>query len=165
MADEWYYSHDGERHGPVLVQQIKEMAAAGQLRAGDLVWQTGMADWTAAGNVPGLLPPPSVPPPVVTGGAATAGVGPVVDAEAIRAAGGTKIAAAICGIVIGGLGIHKFILGYSTAGVIMLLVSLLTCGIGYPVMHIIGLIEGIIYLTKSDEEFYQTYVLGKKEWF
>jgi hypothetical protein len=29
----------------------------------------------------------------------------------------------------------------------------------------IGLIEGILYLTKSDEEFYRTYVLGKKEWF
>ncbi|MEX0716039.1 MAG: hypothetical protein WD066_05605 [Planctomycetaceae bacterium] len=29
----------------------------------------------------------------------------------------------------------------------------------------IGLVEGIIYLTKSDEEFYQTYIVGKKEWF
>jgi hypothetical protein len=39
-----------------------------------------------------------------------------------------------------------------------------TC-IGYPVMHVIGFIEGIIYLTKSDAEFYQTYVVQKKEWF
>jgi TM2 domain-containing membrane protein YozV len=63
------------------------------------------------------------------------------------------------------LGIHKFILGYSTAGVIMLLISLLTCGLGYPIMHLFGLIEGIIYLTKTDEEFVATYVTNKREWF
>ena len=76
-----------------------------------------------------------------------------------------RIAAGICGIVIGSLGIHKFILGMTTPALIMLLVTVLTCGIGGAVMGIIGLIEGIIYLTKSDEEFYQTYVVGKKAWF
>ena len=69
------------------------------------------------------------------------------------------------GILLGTLGIHKFILGYTTAGVIMLLVSVLTCGIGAFPMHVIGIVEGIIYLTKSDEEFYQTYGVEKKEWF
>ncbi|HUB68482.1 MAG TPA: TM2 domain-containing protein [Candidatus Methylacidiphilales bacterium] len=76
-----------------------------------------------------------------------------------------KLAAGLLGIFLGSLGIHKFILGYSKAGIIMLLVSLLTCGIGATVMGIIGLIEGIIYLTKSDEEFVATYINGKKEWF
>ena len=76
-----------------------------------------------------------------------------------------KIAAGILGILLGGLGIHKFILGYSTAGVIMLLISLLTCGFGYPIMHLFGLIEGIIYLTKTDQEFVATYVTNKREWF
>lgn len=36
---------------------------------------------------------------------------------------------------------------------------------GAPVMAVISLIEGILYLTKSDAEFYQTYVQNKKEWF
>jgi TM2 domain-containing membrane protein YozV len=76
-----------------------------------------------------------------------------------------KVAAGICGILLGGMGIHKFILGYTQAGLIMLLVNLLTCGIGGIVMHIIGIIEGIIYLTKTDEEFVRTYVDGRKEWF
>lgn len=76
-----------------------------------------------------------------------------------------KIGAAICGILIGALGIHKFILGYSTAGMIMLLVTVLTCGMGGMVMGVIGLVEGIIYLTKSDEEFYDTYIRNKKPWF
>lgn len=76
-----------------------------------------------------------------------------------------KIAAGVCGILLGALGIHKFVLGYSTEGLIMLLVSILTCGLAAPVVGIIGLIEGIIYLTKSDEEFYNTYIVGKKAWF
>ena len=78
---------------------------------------------------------------------------------------GKKIACGVCGIILGTLGIHKFILGYTTEGLVMLLVSILTCGIGSPVMGIIGLIEGIIYLTKSDDEFYNTYIASKKGWF
>jgi TM2 domain-containing membrane protein YozV len=70
-----------------------------------------------------------------------------------------KIIAGVLAIVLGGLGIHKFILGYTQEGIIQLIIGF--CGVGY----IIGLIEGIIYLTKSDEEFYQTYQVGKKGWF
>lgn len=68
-------------------------------------------------------------------------------------------------ILLGSLGIHKFYLGYTKSGVIMLLVSLLTFGIGAAVMEVIGIIEGIIYLTKTDQEFYQTYEAQQKEWF
>lgn len=84
---------------------------------------------------------------------------------AIKKAGSDKIVAGICGMLLGSLGVHKFILGYTTAGVIMAAVTLLTCGMGGIVMGPIGLIEGIIYLTKSDEEFYETYVLDRKDWF
>ncbi len=80
-------------------------------------------------------------------------------------AGGKKLAAGLCAILIGGFGIHKFILGYTTAGIIMLLVTLLTCGIGGLAMYVISIIEGITYLTRSDEDFYRTYIVGKKEWF
>ncbi len=73
--------------------------------------------------------------------------------------------AGLLGILIGGLGIHKFYLGYQKEGLIMLLVTVLTCGFGWAVMGIIGLIEGIIYLTKSDEEFVETYITNKKGWF
>ena len=77
-----------------------------------------------------------------------------------------KIPAGICGILLGGFGVHKFILGYTGAGIIMLLVSVLSCGTVYPVMHIIGLIEGIIYLTKTDDEFVRLCTwMGGKEWF
>ncbi len=76
-----------------------------------------------------------------------------------------KIAAGVCGILLGALGIHKFILGYTTQGIIMLLVTVLTLGFAGFVMGIIGLIEGIIYLTKSDADFVATYVVGKRGWF
>lgn len=76
-----------------------------------------------------------------------------------------KILCGIMGILFGAFGVHKFILGYTKEALIMLLVSVLTCGVGATVMAIIGLIEGIIYLTKSDEEFKATYVQGHKGWF
>ena len=47
----------------------------------------------------------------------------------------------------------------------MLAVTVVTCGVGWAVMGLIGLIEGILYLTKSDEEFVETYVTNKKGWF
>ena len=80
-----------------------------------------------------------------------------------------KMAAGICGILLGGFGVHKFILGYNTEGVIMLAAwvvgMFLTCGIASIAVGIVGLIEGIIYLTKSDEEFVRTYIQNKKAWF
>jgi TM2 domain-containing membrane protein YozV len=72
-----------------------------------------------------------------------------------------KIVAGILGILLGGLGIHKFYLGYQKEGIIQLIIGICTCGIG----GIIGLIEGIIYLTKSDEDFVATYITNKKGWF
>lgn len=74
-------------------------------------------------------------------------------------AGGKKIAAGICGILLGAFGVHRFILGDVTGGIIRILLSFVCLG------GIIGLIEGIIYLTKSDQEFYQTYMVEKKAWF
>jgi predicted Zn finger-like uncharacterized protein len=67
-------------------------------------------------------------------------------------------------ILVGALGIHKFVLGNNTPGLIMLLVSLLTCGIGWPVMMVVGMLEGVRYLRMSDAEFYQTYIVAKKAW-
>ena len=95
--------------------------------------------------------PPAPPPPSAPGAAG--------------ASNGNKIAAGVCGILVGCLGIHKFILGMTAPGLIMLLVTVLTCGMAWPVMQIIGLIEGIIYLTKTDAEFHQIYEVSKRPWF
>ncbi|GGP01063.1 hypothetical protein GCM10010992_00410 [Cloacibacterium rupense] len=71
-----------------------------------------------------------------------------------------KVLAGVLAILLGGFGVHKFILGYTKEGIIQLILGL-ACGVG----ALIGLIEGIIYLTKSDEDFYNTYQVGKKGWF
>lgn len=76
-----------------------------------------------------------------------------------------KLTAGLLAILLGSLGIHKFVLGYKTEGLIMLLGTLLTCGIAAAVFGVIGLIEGILYLVKSDEEFVRTYIQNKKGWF
>src|SRR5262245_28773858 len=72
-----------------------------------------------------------------------------------------KITAGICAILVGWLGVHKFILGYTTEGIIQLVLGVLTCGL----TNIISIVEGVIYLTKSDEEFVRTYIQNKKGWF
>ena len=72
-----------------------------------------------------------------------------------------KLVAGLLGIFLGFFGVHKFYLGYNKEGIIQIVVSCVTCGFG----SVIGLIEGIIYLTKTDDEFVETYVVGRKGWF
>ena len=78
-----------------------------------------------------------------------------------------KIAAGLFGIFLGWLGIHKFYLGFTTPGILMLLAGTLGWILVFPpfVAGLFGLIEGIIYLTKSEEDFYQTYEVRRQQWF
>ncbi len=83
-----------------------------------------------------------------------------------------KIPAGICGILFGQFGIHKFIMGFPRAGLVMLGVTV----VGYVLacihvgvwmiaaMHLIGFIEGVIYLVKNDSDFYRDYVVRRQEW-
>jgi TM2 domain-containing membrane protein YozV len=152
---------DGRQYGPVSADEIRRWLSENRANAQTLVQAEGALEWKPLGSLPefagafAAVPPPIAPPPAI----------------ASRAAG--KIPAGVCGILLGSLGIHKFILGYTGAGLIMLLVSvvvpMITCFtfgfLGTAAMHLIGLVEGIIYLCKSDEEFVRTYVDGRKEWF
>lgn len=54
----------------------------------------------------------------------------------------SKVAAGILGILVGGLGIHRFYLGYVGIGILQIVVTILTCGAG----SIWGFIEGILIL-------------------
>lgn len=162
MAGDWYYLIDGEQIGPVPTADLKELAETGVLHPSDLVWKEGMPDWKPAAQVPGLLS--AQPPPVRPGMHRPSAYDYDEDRE-YRHFVNNKIAAGLCGILLGSLGIHKFLLGMTTPGVIMLLITLLTCGMGGAVTGVIGMIEGIIYLTKSDEEFYELYAIEKREWF
>ena len=72
-----------------------------------------------------------------------------------------RIVCGVLAILLSGLGIHRFILGDVVGGILRILITLATCGFG----SLIGLIEGIIYLTKSDADFIAIYQIGKKSWF
>ena len=93
--------------------------------------------------------------------------------EATKSGENKKLLAGLLAIFVGYFGVHKFILGYNKEGFILLggfIIGVLTyCFIiGIFIIMAVGivsLIEGILYLTKSDEEFYQTYQVGKKPWF
>jgi TM2 domain-containing membrane protein YozV len=83
---------------------------------------------------------------------------------------GTKqLLAGYCGIILGGFGLHKFVLGYTSEGFIMLVISIvggyLTYGVTLLIMQLVGLIEGMIYLNKTHEEFVNTYFVHKQGWF
>jgi TM2 domain-containing membrane protein YozV len=194
-----YYVADGTtQRGPFTEQELAGMA----LRPDTLVWHEGMPQWEPAGDVPALKPllgqPASVPLPSLnrapaespdqnTGAAQPAAPLPMGYASPqyypppYDPATSKKVAAGVCGILLGGLGIHKFILGLTSGAVTMLCITLagglagMGCACFFPplfllafgpvVMHIIGLVEGIIYLTKSDQEFYQLYIVQRRQWF
>ncbi|HHY85422.1 MAG TPA: DUF4339 domain-containing protein [Verrucomicrobia bacterium] len=152
---------DGQAYGPVDANQIRRWIEENRARGDTLVQAEGTGEWKPLRSFPEFAafitnaPPPFAPPP-----------GPMQSWPSPYAArASTKIPAGVCGILLGTLGIHKFILGYTGAGLIMLLLTLVTCCVGAIVTYPIGLIEGIIYLTKTDEEFVRTYVDGRREWF
>lgn len=99
--------------------------------------------------------------PVDTGYQPMQSVNPVAVADWKAMGADKKIPVGICAILLGYLGVHKFILGYTTEGIIQLALGIVTCGL----TSIVSIIEGIIYLTKSDEEFVRTYIQNKKGWF
>ncbi|HEX5221119.1 MAG TPA: NINE protein [Verrucomicrobiae bacterium] len=144
---------DGREYGPVSAEQLRDWIEQGRVSLQTQARLEGGTEWKSLSGFPEFSTNPGVPP--------------LLAARDERAS--TKLAAGICGILLGSLGVHKFILGYTGAGLIMLLVTLVagvfTCGISSWAMMIIGLIEGILYLTKSDAEFIRTYLEGRKEWF
>jgi len=71
-----------------------------------------------------------------------------------------RVVCGVCAILVGWLGIHRFLLGDTTGGIIRI-----ALGLCFGIGALLGLIEGIIYLTKTDADFVQTYQVGKKAWF
>jgi TM2 domain-containing membrane protein YozV len=79
-----------------------------------------------------------------------------------------RVTAALLAFFLGMLGIHKFYMGKTTAGVIMLCCTLfgwILLFIPWFVIGTIAFIEFIIYLVTTDEDFQQKYIEGDKAWF
>lgn len=156
----YYMAYGMMQRGPFPMTDL-----VGQgVRPETLVWKEGMDQWRRADEVEELIFAGIVTPPLPQSAAAMA-PHPVPIAPPYNPPSSNRIAAGVCGILLGSFGVHKFILGRVGAGVIMLLATLLSCGWLGIVAHVIGIIEGILYLTKTDEQFHQEYVVGKKAWF
>jgi TM2 domain-containing membrane protein YozV len=67
--------------------------------------------------------------------------------------GKDKTTAGILGILLGSLGVHHFYLGSTTSGIIEIVVTFVTCGIG----SLLGIIEGVMLLVMDQNEFDQRY--------
>ena len=194
MSAEWHYARDGHQYGPFTAEEFRQLANNRGLRPDDLVWREGLEDWKLASSVRGLFTTPSPSQPLAKVeksvdekfchecGAvirAKAEICPKCgvrqpsspnksgnyEASEIQKAGRLRISAAVTAFLLAPFGVHKFVLGRIVSGIFMFLVSFLTCGYGVLPMWIIGIIEGIIYLTKSDEAFHQQYVVERRSWF
>ena len=88
--------------------------------------------------------------------------------QAARHYGKSRMVAGLLALFFGGVGAHKFYLGNNRAGLIMLAVTLLGWMLFFipsGVVWVIALVEGVIYLTRSDEQFHEIYELGERDWF
>lgn len=88
-------------------------------------------------------------------------VGPHVEYERNR------IAAAVLAFFLGFMGVHKFYMGKTGSGIVMLLCGTIGAVLFFPflIMCIISIVEFVIYLTMTDETFDRTYIKGDKSWF
>lgn len=121
---------DGRQYGPITAQQVRQWIAEGRANAQTMVQAEGATDWKPLWNFPEFSTnvPLSAPPLLV--------------ANDTRK---SKIAAGLLGIFLGGIGIHRFYLGYTGIGIAQIIVSFATCGIG----SFWGFIEGILILCNS----------------
>lgn len=121
---------DQKEYGPISVEQLKQWITEGRANANTLIQPMGSTEWKPLSSFPEFGIPPSLsqysaPPALASGD----------DRK-------SKLAAGLLGIFLGGLGIHRFYLGYTTIGVVQILVTLITCGVG----SLWGLIEGILII-------------------
>ncbi len=124
---------------------------------------------TQAGETPAGHQPPQAGTQAQTVPGASFAATPVRPHYAAPLASRDHVAAGFLALVLGFFGVHKFYLGYNAQGFTLMALSviggLFSFGIAAGVAWIVAIIEGIVYLSKSQSEFEQVYVYGKREWF
>jgi TM2 domain-containing membrane protein YozV len=122
---------DGRQYGPVSETQLTDWIHQARANAQTLVQTEGATDWKPMGHLPEFA----------SALAATA-IPPIVQSLDTRR---SRLAAGVLGVVLGGLGVHRFYLGYVGIGVAQIVVTVCTAGVG----AIWGFIEGILILVGS----------------
>jgi TM2 domain-containing membrane protein YozV len=196
VSTEWFYSIEEDvQRGPVTEAELRDLAQERTLRRNHLVWKEGLESWVPASSFPFFFEE-SEPRQKPTGiddeeenfdrnprrkrrfrsETDEEDYAPRRSSRALPPdVSTTKVVAGLLAIFLGTLGIHKFYLGITNAGVTYLIMmgaalflSLVSCGILsflFAIPSVMAFVEGIVYLTRSDRDFYQTYMVGQKEWF
>jgi hypothetical protein len=122
---------DGRQYGPVSADEVKVWLASNRANAQTMAQAEGASEWKPLGQFPEFssILTQSVAPPLLPLG------------QELK----SKLAAGLFGIFLGGLGIHRFYLGYTGLGITQIVVTLITCGVG----HLWGVVEGILILAGS----------------
>jgi len=81
MSAEWFYLKNRQNLGPFSQDQLRQLAQQGQLLPTDLVWKNGMANWSPANSIPGLLPGRQQTPVAPTPPAAAPSAAPNLDRD------------------------------------------------------------------------------------
>ena len=126
----WYYQQGTERKGPVDEATIRSLISGGVISIDTLVWTEGMPSWVALQQT-SLAAGMPVPPPSPRS---------FQPAEATSANAKDRVAYVLLAVLLG-CGIHNLYAGYTTKGIIQLLVSILSCGILWLFMWIWAIIE------------------------
>lgn len=77
--------------------------------------------------------------------------------------GRSRGVAALLALFFGALGLHYFYIGKTNAGIIFLVVSIITCGFLGLVAQVVSIVQGIMFLTSTQEEFEQRWVYSPSE--
>jgi TM2 domain-containing membrane protein YozV len=125
----WYYEQNGNRIGPVDEATMRSLIANRTISIDTLVWTNGMANWTPLQQTQ-LAAGLPVPPPMPNTAPVSAHHPDAKD----------RVAYVLLAVLLG-FGIHNFYAGYNNRAIIQLLVSILTCGIGWIFMWIWGIVE------------------------
>jgi TM2 domain-containing membrane protein YozV len=129
----WYYQQGSNQMGPIDEATIRGLLTSGQISIDTLVWTTGMASWVPLQQSSlgaGLPTPPSAVPSYPM---------PVQGNQNAK----DRVAYILLAVFIGHLGIHNFFAGYTSRGVIQLVITIVTCGIGGIATWIWAIIEAI----------------------
>ncbi|MCM1292453.1 MAG: GYF domain-containing protein [Bacteroides sp.] len=148
--DNWYLIYEGQQVGPLSVDQL----LAYRPTPNTLVWKDGLPEWKPLYNFPELMS--RVNQPAQPQNTHQAFVPPTYSPAPAPAK--DKTVAGLLAIFLGALGIQYFYCGKSTAGVISLLISVLTCGFGAAILGLLFLIQGILMLTMDQQQFEAKYV-------
>lgn len=133
----WYYEQNGNRVGPVDEATMRSLIANRTISIDTLVWTNGMANWTPLQQTQ-LAAGLPVPPPMSHSAPTTPQYHPIPSQHHPDAK--DRVAYVLLAVLLG-IGIHNFYAGYTTRGIIQLLVSILSCGILWFFIWIWSIIE------------------------